>query len=110
MENQNVSLDRCPREKDRLRVVEAPVDGRPYRAEYIRIIPERVCEVEVDHPQVVGYLIEKSDTEDDGHGMIVKGTPQSPAAEEVVQNEYRANDGENEKAEEQPQLERFPRV
>ena len=75
MEDQNVPLDRRPSEQTCLRVVEAPVDERPQRAEHRRTIPDALVPKVVECPRIDGYLVDESDAEDDNHGVIVESKP-----------------------------------
>ena len=70
-----MSLDRRPSEQTCLRVVEAPVDERPQRAEHRQTIPDAFVPKIVEHPRIDSHLIDESDAEDNDHGMIVKSKP-----------------------------------
>ena len=106
VKDENVSLDRCPSEDERGRIVEAEIDEPPDHAASGCRWSDTAVSNEVEIPGNIGELEDESDDKKENDRVIVQSFAGCLIGEEMDEHEERANDGGQIEDEKKPESKR----
>ena len=103
MKDQDVSLDRRPREQGDLQRVERIVEKHPDEVEGAGRRPRCVELIVVEEPRNNHDLVENAESEQDDDDVVVESLAECPIGEKRVESEEAADEGEDVKREKVPE-------